>query len=150
MATRGEGRQRQGANVLLGHLPVMLEQRIGETRGQRHDFGAGQGDDGDGADVERVHAGEMELHRHLRAHVLVHAPEGLEHGDDGKPEASLGEEAGKVGRAMLVGGEAEDARGRVQMGPDEFERAAVKERVTTSWSGQPRRAAARLKADGAG
>ena len=53
-ATGRQGRERDGADVLLGQLAVMLEPGVGQARGQRDDAGAGRGGQFQRDEVQRV------------------------------------------------------------------------------------------------
>ena len=103
----------------------MLEQGVGPSWHQRQDARAGQGDDADGADIERVDVVQLEAHGDLRAHGFLGAAQSFQHGEDGHAKARFGEQFCQCCRSVLVRGEGEDTNAGMKMRADQVEREAM-------------------------
>ena len=74
-----ERRQRDGADLALGELAVVLEEAVRQAGDERDDACARSGLDVDGDGVEGVDAGEVEACASRRADALARATERFQH-----------------------------------------------------------------------
>ena len=80
----------------------MLEEVIVQTGGKRQHACAGQRDDADGADVERIDVGQIKAHGHPGADFLVRPAQRLENGDNGNAEPRFNKQRRQCCRTMLI------------------------------------------------
>ena len=97
-AARRERRQRDGADLALGELAVVLEQAVRQAGDERDDACARSGVDLERDGVEGVDAGEVEACGLRRADALARAAERLQHRQPRRAEARVGDETGEGGR----------------------------------------------------
>ena len=96
---RRERRERHGADVALGDLPVMLEHLVGEAAAQRHDLGAGLRHDLDADRVQGIDRRRARNPRRAHARQAFARPaHRLAHDEARAPHAALGEERGELAR----------------------------------------------------
>ena len=150
-AARRQRRQRQRADLALGDLAVMLEQVVGQARRQRQDARASAPPRPRSPDVERIDVVEMRSVGAGRCACVSRGPPSA----SSTVESRRAEAARQAARRPPPGrSRPRSARARGVPGCSSGRirsiggRAARRSRCPAS--GQPSRAAARLKADGAG
>ena len=150
-AARRQRRQRHRADFALGDLAVVLEQIVGKAGAAREDARAGRGLDLDRDGIERVDRAEIE----------ARPPSSLRMRSRGPPSASstVRREAPKPvrarSRASAAGPSPSEVNARMRApgcrcGRTRSSVRPCTESSTVCGNDQPSRAAARLKADGAG
>src|SRR4029079_12314500 len=119
-------RERDGPDLALGALAVMLEHLVGHPGRKRDDLGVGSGLDLDGDEVQRIDIIEAVGLGFRGTDALTLATQGFEHVQNGGPKAALSEIAGDGSGCGALGGETERVALRLQQRPQSLDWTATK------------------------
>ena len=107
--------KRDGADLALGDLPVMLEQRIAEPGGAGDDARSSLAHHLDRDDIEIIDGMQFELRCACAVHALARPAERLQNRHARSAEAALDQELRERGWPFAVGGQRQDPRVGMKM-----------------------------------